>query len=89
MNFTKDLGAGVFCKSATIVDLSFSTSGDTIILTYMIHAHSSNNYNRKFQITLCFTLNATTFTYDITTPYVYAETILLMPESMARTSRYK
>ena len=79
MNFTSDLGAGVFCMSATLLDLVLSTSGDTIVLTYYIHALSSNNYNRKFQISLYFTLNATTVTYDMTAPYVYSETQSVMP----------
>jgi hypothetical protein len=72
VNFTKDYGAGVFCMSATLLDLVLSTSGDTLILTYYIHALTSTNSNKKFQITLYFTLNVTAATYDMTAPYVYA-----------------
>jgi hypothetical protein len=88
VNFTKDLGAGVFSKSASLLDVTFSSIGDSLIITYYIHALTTNNYNRKFQISLSFLLNGVTGRYDMDPPYVYSETQLVMPESIARMSKY-
>lgn len=89
MNFTRDLGAGVFCKNAILLDSSISTFGNIITLSYLVYGLASNNYNRKIQISLYFTLNATTATYDMAAPYIYSLTQSFMFESIARARKYK
>jgi hypothetical protein len=88
VNFTKDLGAGVFCKNASLLDVTFSSIGDSLIITYYIYALTTNSFNIKFQISLSFFLNAVTGRYDMDPPYVYSETQLLILESIARMSKY-
>ena len=88
VNFTENLGAGIYCKSSKFLQFATADAGDTFMMNYFIHVLSSNDYNIKYVISFQMTFDATSGMYEMSSPYEFDTIQMVITESVVRTVQY-